>query len=75
MSVVFLLRDILQALESPDRPLPVLSPQPPYEQLTAAFNQKLPLGERMFFSLVYPELDHSFAQIKQLQQTAMRSID
>jgi hypothetical protein len=33
------------------------------------------LGERMFFNLIYPELDHSFAQIRQLQQTAMRSID
>jgi NRPS condensation-like uncharacterized protein len=50
MSVVFLLRDILQALESPDRTrsapprrsLPVLSPQPPYEQLVPQFAQKLP---------------------------------
>ena len=42
MSVVFLLRDILQALESPDRSLPVLSPQPPYEQLVPQFAQKLP---------------------------------
>jgi hypothetical protein len=50
MSVVFLLRDILQALESPDRTrsapprrsLPVLSPQLPYEQLVPQFAQKLP---------------------------------
>jgi NRPS condensation-like uncharacterized protein len=42
MSVVFLLRDILQALESPERSLPVLSPQPPYEQLVPQFAQKLP---------------------------------
>jgi NRPS condensation-like uncharacterized protein len=41
MSVVFLLRDILQALESPDRPLPVLSQQRPYEQLIPTFQQKL----------------------------------
>jgi Alcohol acetyltransferase len=42
VSVVFLLRDILQALASPDRSLPVLSPQPPYEQLVPQFAQKLP---------------------------------
>jgi Condensation domain/Alcohol acetyltransferase len=42
MSVVFLLRDILQALESPDRQLPVLSPQPPCEQLVPQFPKRLP---------------------------------
>lgn len=40
MSVVFLLRDILQALESPDRPLPNLSPHPHYEQLIPQSAQK-----------------------------------
>jgi NRPS condensation-like uncharacterized protein len=44
ISVVFLLRDILQALQSPDRSLPVLFPQPPYEQLVPQFAQKLPAG-------------------------------
>jgi Condensation domain len=42
MSVVFLFRDILQALKSPDLPLPNLSPHPPYEQLIPQSAQKLP---------------------------------
>ncbi len=33
------------------------------------------LGERMFFSLVYPESDFLSAQIEQLQQTAMQFLN
>jgi hypothetical protein len=33
------------------------------------------LGERMFFSLVYPGSDFSSAQIDQLQQTAMQFLN
>jgi hypothetical protein len=32
------------------------------------------LGERMFFSLIYPESDFSSTQIDRLQQTAMQLI-
>jgi Family of unknown function (DUF6010) len=44
MSVVFLLRDILQAIGFPDRPLAVLPKQPPYEHLVPPFQYKLPLS-------------------------------
>jgi NRPS condensation-like uncharacterized protein len=41
MSSVFLLRDILQAVGLPDRPLSVLPEQPPYEQLVPQFEPKV----------------------------------
>jgi NRPS condensation-like uncharacterized protein len=43
MSVVFLLRDILQMLGTPDRSLPALPSHPPYSQLIPHFEQKPPL--------------------------------
>jgi NRPS condensation-like uncharacterized protein len=42
MSVVFLLRDILQMLGTSDRTLPALPPYPPYAQLIPLFEPKLP---------------------------------
>jgi NRPS condensation-like uncharacterized protein len=41
ISVVFLLRDILQALESPDRPLGDLPERESYEKLVTQFEQRL----------------------------------
>jgi Condensation domain len=42
MSAVFLLRDILQMLGTPDRSLPALPSHPPYAQLIPHFEQKPP---------------------------------
>lgn len=42
LSVVFLLRDILQAVGFPDRPLSVLPKQSAYEQLVPQYDRKLP---------------------------------
>jgi hypothetical protein len=42
MSVIFLLRDILQMLGTPNRSLPALPPYPPYAQLIPPCEPKLP---------------------------------
>jgi NRPS condensation-like uncharacterized protein len=42
MSVIFLLRDILQRLGTPDRTLPTLPPRPPYAQLIPHSTPKPP---------------------------------